>query len=701
MSSVTLASTDEIVAFFRASSTGNNRYQGHCPGPGHTHGDKNGSLSMEWYGSKWGLKCHAGCSFDTIVQACPDSIRRAVRGNAPKATLSVAPRRKKTAEHLYRLENGEPAYKICRYNTKPKCLPYTLQDGEWVKGMGDVEATLYRLPELREGIAAAADIFITEGEGDADALAALGFVATTNPFGAAKWETRFNAALADACCIYVLEDNDDAGRKRVRRLLLELAGARSAVYALRFQDMPEKGDVSDWLSALDSSTDKASAFRARVDHTRIPASDVQPLAQDELVEEESDEEIDDPRKRPPKMQGKKRATRDDYINFALSLPTFKDARRDVLSGSLCIQDGMFAGFPLWVPWDSGSFRGHLRGAAAEYGSFFQKDAFDDALTWYCVEKLTPQFLVDIPKWDGADRIGDIAQMVQLDNVSQDCFYDLVMMWGAGIFKKAQNPEFQNKCIVFQGSQGLGKDTLFKALTGGLGQYSSDLDIRKDEAILQLHQALVFHIPEFDRTSKSDIATLKHMLTTSSTNVREKYGRESRQRPVRASFCASGNLQDLLVDGTGNRRFWLFNLKYAGFKNGEPERKYPGSFSDPNYRKNQSQIVAQYKYVHDNPASFTPKSKSIEEMAEYIAEVQPENYEKTLSHEFNRKLLSVPSDLVVNGEEWWKADGLGDVFSALSRQFDRPEQTVKRMLGAARHRRKKGGVMFYRAVSIDI
>lgn len=40
-----------------------------CPGPLHPHGDRHRSLSWRWDGRKALLRCHVGCSFDSIRKA--------------------------------------------------------------------------------------------------------------------------------------------------------------------------------------------------------------------------------------------------------------------------------------------------------------------------------------------------------------------------------------------------------------------------------------------------------------------------------------------------------------------------------------------------------------------------------------------------------------------------------------------------------
>jgi hypothetical protein len=104
---------------------------------------------------------------------------------------------------------------------------------------------LYRLPELR---AAPTDsqIWIAEGEKDADRLAKLGLVATTNIGGASSWSSEYLTELTGRHVI-LLEDNDLAGRKRCAKLAIELKSIVASLKVITFEDLPEHGDVSDWL----------------------------------------------------------------------------------------------------------------------------------------------------------------------------------------------------------------------------------------------------------------------------------------------------------------------------------------------------------------------------------------------------------------------------------------------------------------------
>ncbi|MDF2434906.1 MAG: hypothetical protein JWP44_4537, partial [Mucilaginibacter sp.] len=128
-------------------------------------------------------------------------------------------------------EYGEVQYQVCRHDPKDfsQRRPATEQDiqrakvekdvyisrdpdgSAWVKNLDGVTRVLYRLPELlaRPDVT----VFLTEGEKDADTVAGMGLLATTNVGGAGSWQDEYNGWLLSRHVV-ILQDNDVAGAKR-------------------------------------------------------------------------------------------------------------------------------------------------------------------------------------------------------------------------------------------------------------------------------------------------------------------------------------------------------------------------------------------------------------------------------------------------------------------------------------------------------
>ncbi len=214
-----------------------------CP----AHDDRKNSLNVreDANGIVW-IKCFAGCAKEDILRALdltwPDLFPKD-RDDAgePRASGRIV------TAYNYKDAQGILLYQVVRY--EPKDFRQRRPDGKggWIWNLNGVRRVLYRLPELRAADPAE-PVFLVEGEKDADNLAALGLVATTNAGGAAKWLEVFAEALRDRVVV-LLPDNDEAGRKHAAVVGRSLHGIAGEVRVLDLPDLPPKGDVSDWLTA--------------------------------------------------------------------------------------------------------------------------------------------------------------------------------------------------------------------------------------------------------------------------------------------------------------------------------------------------------------------------------------------------------------------------------------------------------------------
>lgn len=152
----------------------------------------------------------------------------------------------------YQDETGELRHWVERieYEDKPKvCIPWR-PDGKGgrVKGLDGIERIPYRLPETIEAVQRGATVFLCEGEKNTEDVISLGLAATTNSGGALSWKDGFSDYLKGADVV-ILEDNDQAGRDRTEKVTRSLWGKAKTIKVLRFTDLPEKGDISDWRDA--------------------------------------------------------------------------------------------------------------------------------------------------------------------------------------------------------------------------------------------------------------------------------------------------------------------------------------------------------------------------------------------------------------------------------------------------------------------
>ena len=252
---------------------------GYAPRPssdGHTarcpaHGDTTPSLSLsEGDDGRTLWNCHKpGCEAEDGVRGLgltlADLFVRDDDGVKPKWDPK-ADGYVQTARSVYLTADGTPVFEKLRREPKPghparglaksftQRRPDPDRPGRWLYNLRGIERPLYRLPEVLAAVAAGRVVLVVEGEKDADALAAVGFVATCNDGGAGKWGPQHTAALAGAHVV-VVPDNDRAGRSHTRDVSSALGGVAASVRVLTLgalpdgSSMPAKGDVSDWLSA--------------------------------------------------------------------------------------------------------------------------------------------------------------------------------------------------------------------------------------------------------------------------------------------------------------------------------------------------------------------------------------------------------------------------------------------------------------------
>ncbi len=151
------------------------------------------------------------------------------------------------ASYDYKDESGRLLYQVLRYEPKDFRQRRPNGRGGWIWNLHKVRRVLYRLPELQD-VVLNRPVFVVEGEKDADKLAALGLLATTNAMGAGKWRPEYSESLRGRPVI-VLTDNDDTGRDHAQAVAKALFGIAASVAVLELAGLPPKGDVSDWLAS--------------------------------------------------------------------------------------------------------------------------------------------------------------------------------------------------------------------------------------------------------------------------------------------------------------------------------------------------------------------------------------------------------------------------------------------------------------------
>ncbi|MEN3791835.1 AAA family ATPase [Fulvimarina sp. MAC3] len=160
--------------------------------------------------------------------------------------------KKIVAVYRYEDEAGERVFEAVRMegrdpDTNQRIKVFFQRKDENTYGVKGCRVVPYRLPELMEAIAQERPVFVVEGEKDVDRLAKLGVVATCNSEGAGKWKPQHSEFLEGADVV-ILPDNDEPGQKHAQTVARSLKAKAARIRIAELPDLPNKGDVSDWLA---------------------------------------------------------------------------------------------------------------------------------------------------------------------------------------------------------------------------------------------------------------------------------------------------------------------------------------------------------------------------------------------------------------------------------------------------------------------
>jgi hypothetical protein len=173
------------------------------------------------------------------------------------------------------------------------------------------------------------------------------------------------------------------------------------------------------------------------------------------------------------------------------------------------------------------------------------------------------YFFNLPSYDEkTDYITELANTITTtkQDLWQQCFKKwLVAMVGCVLDDKVIN----HTVIVFSGKQGLGKTTwVEKLVPRPLKEYlfSGTINPNNKDTLVQLSECMLINLDELENLNRSEIGSLKEIITKTQIRMRKAYGHNNETMPRRASFAGSVNTAQFLNDSTGSRRFLCFELE---------------------------------------------------------------------------------------------------------------------------------------------
>lgn len=563
----------ELLGGAKKSGTG---WIAKCP----THDDSTASLKIDdGEDGKLLVKCHAGCEQAAVVQALKD------RGMWPAAAAKVF---NITHRYPYTDEAGVLLYEVVRL--EPKDFRQRRPAGDaWEWGVKGVRQVPYRLPEVLAGIKAGRTIFIVEGEKDADNLAKLGLIATTNAGGAGKWRPDW-APLFVGASVCILPDNDDPGLEHAHVVANSLISSVGSLWVVELPGVARKGDVSDWIRA---GGDRQTLATIVADARRfpyrppplLPAGGGPPksparragpegiVGADGTVRKVA---VERPTGVPePDVVQSQRSFREIWATARLDLKPSGWPRNNldnavrILEAHPALQEHFY--------WDE--FHGAIRSTWGDGQRSWYTWTYEDTLrlTLLIQREIGVHDMADSTVeravaviarrrienpvrawfdsllWDGKERLPTLMQDVW--GAADDSYHAAVgRCFVVGIAARVYKPGCQVDTMpIFEGFQGIGKSQAL-AFLGGEWFTECHEQMTSKDFFQTIQGKLIVEISELHAFRRADVEKVKGVITCRVDRYRKSYGRDVVDHPRQCVFAGTTNRDDWHADDTGGRRF---------------------------------------------------------------------------------------------------------------------------------------------------
>jgi hypothetical protein len=249
---------DEILSKLKGVKRSNDGFVAKCP----AHDDRTGSLSVGAGRGKVLMHCFAGCTAPNVVKALglewrdmfdtkphPASPPRIVSQDGVVYCGEPKQKSKVAAVYRYTDETGQLLYENVRFEPKDFRQRQVRADGTVDWSLTGVARVPYRLRVLAANAKDnKSDVWLCEGEKDADALAELGFV--TSNFK--QWTADFNKYI-EKTNVVIVRDHDRPGVMLADEAARVVSKAADSVKVLDVHaeyELPEKHglDISDYVA---------------------------------------------------------------------------------------------------------------------------------------------------------------------------------------------------------------------------------------------------------------------------------------------------------------------------------------------------------------------------------------------------------------------------------------------------------------------
>ena len=173
-----------------------------------------------------------------------------------------------------------------------------------------------------------------------------------------------------------------------------------------------------------------------------------------------------------------------------------------------------------------------------------------------------EYFDNLPQWDKTtDYIQQLAETISTtDNeLWQRCFKKWIVAVVASLL---DTKVVNHTAIIFSGAQGVGKTTWMEKLCPSVLRpylFSGTINPNNKDTLIHLAECMLINMDELENMNRTEIGTLKEIITKSAIRIRRSYGHNNESLTRRASFMGSVNTSQFLNDSTGSRRFLCFEV----------------------------------------------------------------------------------------------------------------------------------------------
>ncbi len=536
----------------KVSHSGTNSWSALCP----AHEDRNPSLSITNKDGKILVRCHAGCSQESVINALKEmglwsSQKKQKPDNEYDPTHKKMGKIFTTLDEIIDfLKNGKDQAKSKIYNypgdwgvvridftkndEKKKLIrPFHAIPGGFALGDPPGPLSLYSTRDVTVGKDDI--IYVVEGEKCVDAMGRIGLPAVTSAHGSQS------AAKSDwtplkGRDINIIPDNDDPGMKYAEEVRTILEDMKCFVRIINpyTTGSPEGFDVADLVEGEGPEGIKEKILAA-------PDWKEKETIQNQNWEEDL-------------MRTEKGNLKQNTHNLLLIIendPDFSNVRFNEFTKTTLINGEKLETAVLVRLAAVIEKKYSLPGALTEKTlapiceTVAKKRPFHPILDW--LEGL---------KWDRVLRIDRLFKKYYGTQQLEDYIQAVSRNFMIGAVARIYRPGCKlDNMVVLEGKQGIKKSSSLKALFGD--EFTSEVKASPDSKDFDqaLHGMWCLEFAELDSLQRADITRIKMQLSTQSDWVRLPYKPSYQSFPRQSVFVGTTNDDGYLKDPTGARRFW--------------------------------------------------------------------------------------------------------------------------------------------------